>query len=220
VSHYPLEYFSTSECVANSPSQHSSDLLNCQQLSNRDSYVDWTAFDFELASSTLPPQEPESSQPLVEEPSFDAIFNPIGDNLIADNLWNPMQQNDNSLFSVATLQSFDHPITTLELQPRFRPISTALNPISDQSSPDTSSSTTSLKHSRPSSEPEQEPDKAQKRRRNNAAAAKYRQKKFDRITELEGQLADMAKDREGLRLQLAKRDAEVEILRQMLAIKK
>lgn len=217
MSHYPFEYFSTSECVANSPHPNSSSLLSCEQLSNPDSYVDWTNFDFDLASSTLP--VPQSSPALVSDPSFETIFNPTGDNL---NLWDPMQQNNTSLFPNSTLQSFDYPITTSELQSHFEHTPSAITPISSKASPDTPSTTTSntsQKRSRPSSEPEQEPDKIDKRRRNNAAAAKYRQKKFDRIAELEGQLEDMAKDRDGLRLQLAKRDAEVEILRSMLAKK-
>jgi hypothetical protein len=62
-------------------------------------------------------------------------------------------------------------------------------------------------------------DRAEKRRRNNAAAAKYRQKKVDRIEELEGQLQTMATERDELKIALAKRDAEVELLRSMLASK-
>jgi len=59
-----------------------------------------------------------------------------------------------------------------------------------------------------------------KRRRNNAAAAKYRQKKLDRISEAEKSLADVCGERDELKLQLARRDAEIEVLRRMLDEKK
>ncbi|KAL8379847.1 hypothetical protein RB599_009336 [Gaeumannomyces hyphopodioides] len=61
---------------------------------------------------------------------------------------------------------------------------------------------------------------ADKRRRNNAAAAKYRQKKLDRISELEEAVADVSKERDELKLQLARRDEEIRILREMLMAKK
>ncbi|KLU85662.1 hypothetical protein MAPG_04684 [Magnaporthiopsis poae ATCC 64411] len=61
---------------------------------------------------------------------------------------------------------------------------------------------------------------ADKRRRNNAAAAKYRQKKLDRISELEEAVAEVSKERDELKLQLARRDEEIRILREMLMAKK
>ncbi|KAI6374394.1 hypothetical protein MCOR25_003183 [Pyricularia grisea] len=70
--------------------------------------------------------------------------------------------------------------------------------------------------------PEENEDEilADKRRRNNAAAAKYRQKKVDRISELEDCVAEISKERDDLKLQLAKRDEEIRILREMLMGKK
>lgn len=59
-------------------------------------------------------------------------------------------------------------------------------------------------------------DLTEKRRRNNLAAAKYRQKKVDRISELEGALAGVEKERDELRLQLARRDAELDVMRRMM----
>ncbi|KAK3500494.1 glycosyl hydrolase family 3 N terminal domain-containing protein [Neurospora crassa] len=59
-----------------------------------------------------------------------------------------------------------------------------------------------------------------KRQRNNIAAKKYRQKKIDRIQELEEEVDQIKKEREELRLMLAKRDAEVGMLREMLAMAK
>jgi len=63
-------------------------------------------------------------------------------------------------------------------------------------------------------------DRAEKRRRNNLAAAKYRQKKVDRIEDLEGQLQAMTAERDELKIALAKRDAEVELLRRLLESKR
>ena len=60
---------------------------------------------------------------------------------------------------------------------------------------------------------------ADKRRRNNAAAAKYRQKKVDRIAELEKALDDVSRERDGLNLQLAQKNGEVELLRRLLSEK-
>ncbi|KAL1638948.1 hypothetical protein SLS58_008406 [Diplodia intermedia] len=61
---------------------------------------------------------------------------------------------------------------------------------------------------------------ADKRRRNNLAAAKYRQKKVDRITELEDEVKEVSKERDELKLQLARRDAELELLRKLMMDRK
>ncbi|KAF3910457.1 hypothetical protein ABW20_dc0107969 [Dactylellina cionopaga] len=56
-----------------------------------------------------------------------------------------------------------------------------------------------------------------KRFRNNLAAKKYRQKKVDRISELEAALAGMTKERDELRLLLARKEAEGQVLREVMA---
>jgi hypothetical protein len=56
-----------------------------------------------------------------------------------------------------------------------------------------------------------------KRHRNNIAAKKYRQKKVDRIKELEDEVADIKREREELRIRLARQEAESAALREMLA---
>ncbi|KAJ4247867.1 hypothetical protein NW762_013078 [Fusarium torreyae] len=58
-----------------------------------------------------------------------------------------------------------------------------------------------------------------KRQRNTLAARKYRQKRLDRISELEEALASMTSERDDMRLQLARREAEVDALREMLGKK-
>ncbi|KAL6876847.1 basic-leucine zipper transcription factor [Trichoderma novae-zelandiae] len=55
-----------------------------------------------------------------------------------------------------------------------------------------------------------------KRQRNTMAARKYRQKRLDRIADLERALSDMAGERDELKLKLARREAEVGALREVL----
>ncbi|KAK3331498.1 hypothetical protein B0H66DRAFT_614036 [Apodospora peruviana] len=55
-----------------------------------------------------------------------------------------------------------------------------------------------------------------KRQRNNLAAKKYRQKKIDRIQELEEEVDDVKKERDELRIRLARQEAETAALREML----
>ncbi|KAF4446177.1 hypothetical protein F53441_10153 [Fusarium austroafricanum] len=82
------------------------------------------------------------------------------------------------------------------------------------------SSSSSSSRKRKSSSPEDE-DAATtlKRQRNTLAARKYRQKRLDRISELEEALASMTNERDDMRLQLARREAEVDALREMLGKK-
>uniref|UniRef100_A0A1Y1ND26 BZIP domain-containing protein n=1 Tax=Photinus pyralis TaxID=7054 RepID=A0A1Y1ND26_PHOPY len=58
-----------------------------------------------------------------------------------------------------------------------------------------------------------------KRQRNTMAARKYRQKRLDRISDLETALGEVTNERDELKLQLARREAEVEALREMLSKK-
>ncbi|KAJ6780359.1 hypothetical protein PWT90_03567 [Aphanocladium album] len=58
-----------------------------------------------------------------------------------------------------------------------------------------------------------------KRQRNTMAARKYRQKRLDRISDLQRSLSDMTDQRDALKLQLARKEAEVDALREMLGRK-
>ena len=58
-----------------------------------------------------------------------------------------------------------------------------------------------------------------KRQRNTMAARKYRQKRLDQVADLEKALGDVTDERDELRLKLARREAEVDALREMLARK-
>jgi len=66
-------------------------------------------------------------------------------------------------------------------------------------------------------EDDDSPEVLDKRFRNNLAAKKYRQKKVDRISELESALADITKERDQLRLLLARKEAEGQVLREVMA---
>lgn len=59
-------------------------------------------------------------------------------------------------------------------------------------------------------------DRIEKRQRNNVAARKYRQKRIDRIEELEAALSSMTKERDDLRIKAARSDAEIQLLKEML----
>lgn len=77
-----------------------------------------------------------------------------------------------------------------------------------------------LPESSPTASPDAEPDsKKRKRERNTEAARRYRQRRQDRLEELEEALAAMTRDRDGLRLKLARAEAEADILRGLMAKK-
>ncbi|KAJ4184820.1 hypothetical protein NW755_008732 [Fusarium falciforme] len=82
-----------------------------------------------------------------------------------------------------------------------------------------SSSGSSSSHKRKSSPEDESATVALKRQRNTLAARKYRQKRLDRISELEAALAAMTSERDDMRLQLARREAEIDTLREMLSKK-
>ncbi|KAI7479427.1 hypothetical protein KC357_g4222 [Hortaea werneckii] len=70
-------------------------------------------------------------------------------------------------------------------------------------SPDSSTTTSTTERNR-------------KRQRNTEAARRYRQRKVDRTSELEEALAAVSKERDELRLKLARSEAEAEVLRRMV----
>lgn len=59
-------------------------------------------------------------------------------------------------------------------------------------------------------------DKVLRRQRNTIAARKYRQKKVDRIEQLEKMLEEMTRDRDDLRIRLARQEAETEALKSIM----
>ncbi|KAK4102852.1 hypothetical protein N658DRAFT_522851 [Parathielavia hyrcaniae] len=63
---------------------------------------------------------------------------------------------------------------------------------------------------------QEDPEVVNRRQRNNLAAKRYRQKKIDRIQELEEQVKEVTVERDDLRIRLARQEAEVAALREML----
>ncbi|CAK7216116.1 hypothetical protein SCUCBS95973_002695 [Sporothrix curviconia] len=64
-----------------------------------------------------------------------------------------------------------------------------------------------------------DPNLLLKRQRNSLAARKYRQKKLDRISELEIEVGQLQGERDALRIQLARQEAETAALREMLLVR-
>ena len=85
------------------------------------------------------------------------------------------------------------------------------------SSPTNTANTGSSSNNRTTTAHVGEPeDTAAKRQRNTMAARRYRQRRLDRLAELEQKLAEMTADRDDLRVQLARREAEVGALREVI----
>lgn len=63
------------------------------------------------------------------------------------------------------------------------------------------------------------PNRIHKRQRNTEAARRYRQRKVDKVTELEEALQSMTQQRDELRLKLARAEAEADVLRGMVGKK-
>lgn len=70
----------------------------------------------------------------------------------------------------------------------------------------------------PDDAPADDDDILLKRQRNSLAARKYRQKKLDRISELEVEVGQLTGERDALRIQLARQEAETAALREMLLV--
>lgn len=79
--------------------------------------------------------------------------------------------------------------------------------------------TTSARRDPQQQQADEDPDVVLKRQRNTIAARKYRQKRLDRIKELEDALAGVTAERDDLRLRLARQEAETAALREMMQMK-
>lgn len=101
------------------------------------------------------------------------------------------------------LSQLPEPVSSLSASPN------SLSPVS--------SSTPSNPRKR--SPPPVDPTTALKRQRNNVAAKKYRQKKVDRISELELELQGVKDERDDLKIRLARQEAETAALKTLLKMK-
>jgi septin family protein len=66
---------------------------------------------------------------------------------------------------------------------------------------------------------EHEDARSRRRERNTLAARKYRQKRLDRIAELEQALMQVTRERDDLKVQLARQESETKILKEVLESK-
>jgi len=121
--------------------------------------------------------------------------------------------------STSTSSTPHPPQTITNKSPTSRSSIPGTSTFSLHPSPSSSSSSSSSSRKRKSSPEEEDSAVALKRQRNTLAARKYRQKRLDRISELEEALAAMTNERDDMRLQLARREAEVDALREMLGRK-
>ena len=121
----------------------------------------------------------------------------------------------NNTQPTATTSSSAFPVSSVP--PSISPAIAASHSLSPESqSPDSSGTQT---NSRKRASPPVDSSTALKRQRNNVAAKKYRQKKIDRITELEMELKGVRDERDDLKIRLARQEAEASALRSMLRMK-
>ncbi|KAK8086705.1 hypothetical protein PG994_001679 [Apiospora phragmitis] len=115
----------------------------------------------------------------------------------------------------ATTSSSAFPLSSVA--PSYSPaLAASHSPSPESLSPDSSGTQT---NSRKRASPPVDSSTALKRQRNNVAAKKYRQKKIDRITELEMELKGVRDERDDLKIRLARQEAEASALRSMLRMK-
>lgn len=147
----------------------------------------------------------------VTPPSYNNTFNPSPPFSI-------IFPNDLDMLSESDMQPL------LEIEPlEHSVVDVPAPPPQDQPPPPLETTTTTIAMSRgtkrsltPTAD---DPVTVNKRQRNNEAARKYRQKRIDRITELEGELSAIKQERDDLRIRLARQEAEAAALRSMLQLK-
>lgn len=129
------------------------------------------------------------------------------------------QQQQQLTLNPAPSQSLQPPSSSLPLDPSTTepiPNSRASSP-SSASPPGRASGAGRATSS--SKRDAEDPDVVVKRQRNTIAARKYRQKRLDRIQELEDALKAMTGERDDLKLKLARQEAETAALREMMQMK-
>lgn len=99
------------------------------------------------------------------------------------------------------------------------PATTTIPSSSTSSSQSPATSTSATAHQPSTTTLPQPKHRVEKRKRNTEAARRYRQRKDDRVTELEAALKAMTQERDGLNLKLARAEAEVGVLRSMVITK-
>lgn len=145
---------------------------------------------------------------------------------------------DDVNMNFADFATFNAPDTYTDISPEvspftpnldFTPASTASTPsttttftnptTSTQGNPPSKSAKSSgagVKRAAPSDEDD---DTTLKRQRNTLAARKYRQKRLDRIKELEDALDEVTRERDDMRIRLARQEAETEALKTLMKMR-
>ena len=147
------------------------------------------------------------------DPNFDLTHQQQNDMSIPGlHAMKPEEHGSSNLFSLSAAAAAVSDTHHTPAQSNYRP----------RESPSSTHSTVSkLKGAGPltpgETEPSEDPQTVIKRQRNTMAARKYRQKRLDRIADLERALGDMTNERDELKLQLARKEAEVEALREILS---
>lgn len=110
---------------------------------------------------------------------------------------------------------------TLRTTPTILPSAQAsASPSHSTSSSSEGASTSGTKRTAAAASGEEEGEVSAKRQRNTQAARRYRQRRVDRLADLEKQLAEMTSERDDLRVKLARREAEVGALREVMGSSK
>ncbi|QGI85382.1 hypothetical protein CEK26_012111 [Fusarium fujikuroi] len=141
----------------------------------------------------------------------------VGDGFLAQE--QPLITVTSSPLEQPSTSSTPHPPTTTTTTTTNKSPSSSIPGTSTFSLHPSPSSSSGSSRKRKSSPEDEESAVTLKRQRNTLAARKYRQKRLDRISELEEALAAMTNERDDMRLQLARREAEVDALREMMGKK-
>ncbi|KAJ4409977.1 hypothetical protein N0V82_009345 [Gnomoniopsis sp. IMI 355080] len=129
---------------------------------------------------------------------------------------NPSPHPQPSVSSSSALDSITHnTTTTAEALSHSR----ASSPSSAAASPPPGKNNSSSRAATTSKRDAEDPDVVVKRQRNTIAARKYRQKRLDRIQELEDALKAVTGERDELKLRLARQEAETAALREMMQMR-
>lgn len=202
--HTPYDVFST-DC--------------CSSQSDSHLFVD-DAFDFtfDLPSTLLPAtakggHDPSSTVPLGPSTELWPASLNLNPDFLSPDTSTTCKTNSTTQSSPQPREFTWAPINTARGQ-----ISTASTSSSSPAMRSTQASTVSAMPSPSSSKsPEPTPDsRKRKRERNTEAARRYRQRRQDRLEELEELLAAMTKDRDDYKIKLARSEAEADVLRRLV----
>ncbi|CEL05110.1 Putative BZIP transcription factor JlbA/IDI-4 [Aspergillus calidoustus] len=164
------------------------------------SAIDWTALGC-LPSGELAGNYLESQGSAVDSP--DPPFNP-------------------STNPTTTTTTLEPPTLSLPIQPSTATSTSVPVPVSASPMPSTTLQNPTPSPTRDSSSPREKenPSRISKRQLNTMAARRYRQRRLDRMTQLEEELEAVKRERDELKMRVSKLEGETDALRSMLKEKK